>query len=257
MPLLISSRITSAGLTASSSASSLTVIVVGSSIAPRSRGSIVWTADCASPGRRGGLRGPRRPRVPLLLLATHSSFDVQCRRPGRQRHAQVVRNRCPERPPEGAAPDGEGPAAGVPAEVGSPAGQPAGFVDLHLPVGGPDDPDEVPLGPGRATGDARPGRDPPRRIPTGRRYFATSLVAVFRVRVFFSGSAAGSAASSGAVPFDEAATAASVPFDDAAAFFARGFAGAAFAGAASTAAVSVPFDAAADAFLALARGFFA
>ena len=26
------------------------------------------------PGRRGGLRGPRRPRVPLLLLATGSSF---------------------------------------------------------------------------------------------------------------------------------------------------------------------------------------
>ena len=27
------------------------------------------------PSRRGGLRGPRRPRVPLLLLATGSSFD--------------------------------------------------------------------------------------------------------------------------------------------------------------------------------------
>ena len=39
MPLLMSSRMTSAGLTPSSSASSLTVIVAGSSIAPRSRGS--------------------------------------------------------------------------------------------------------------------------------------------------------------------------------------------------------------------------
>ena len=28
-----------------------------------------------APSRRGGLRGPRRPRVPLLLLATGSSFD--------------------------------------------------------------------------------------------------------------------------------------------------------------------------------------
>src|SRR4051794_33225123 len=207
MPLLMSSRITSAGLTASSSASSLTVIVVGSSIAPRSRGSIVWTADCASPGRRGGLRGPRRPRVPLLLLATHSSFDLQCRRPGLQRRAQVARNRCPERPPEGAALDGEGPAGGVPAEVGSPSGQPAALIDLQLPVDGPDDPDEVSLGPGRATGNTRPGRDPPRRIPTSPRYFATSLAAVFRALGFFTGS---TASSSGAVPFDEAAPAASV-----------------------------------------------
>jgi hypothetical protein len=58
-------------------ASSLTVIVPGSSIAPRSRGSSVWTpVPLNAPSRRGGLRGPRRPRVPLLLLATGSSFDV-------------------------------------------------------------------------------------------------------------------------------------------------------------------------------------
>src|SRR5262245_38369913 len=70
MPLLISSRMTSAGLTPSSSASSLTVIVAGSSTAPRSRGSATWTAACANaPSRRCGLRGPRRPRVPLLLRA--------------------------------------------------------------------------------------------------------------------------------------------------------------------------------------------
>src|SRR5215213_313102 len=70
MPLLMSSRMTSAGLTPRSSASSFTVIVAGSSTAPRSRGSTTWTAVCANaPSRRGGLRGPRRPRVPLLLLA--------------------------------------------------------------------------------------------------------------------------------------------------------------------------------------------
>src|SRR5215218_1542459 len=70
MPLLISSRMTSAGLTPSSSASSLTVIVVGSSTAPRIDGSTTWTAAPANaPSRRGGLRGPRRPRVPLLLRA--------------------------------------------------------------------------------------------------------------------------------------------------------------------------------------------
>ncbi len=32
-----------------------------------------------APSRRGGLRGPRRPRVPLLLLATGSSFDDRVR----------------------------------------------------------------------------------------------------------------------------------------------------------------------------------
>src|SRR4029079_9602233 len=74
IPRWISSGMTSATLTDSSSASSLTVIVPGSSIAPRSRGSIVWTDDAFWSGRRGGLRGPRRPRVPLLLLATGSSL---------------------------------------------------------------------------------------------------------------------------------------------------------------------------------------
>ena len=39
-------------------------------------GRATWTCDALNaPSRRGGLRGPRRPRVPLLLLATGSSFD--------------------------------------------------------------------------------------------------------------------------------------------------------------------------------------
>src|SRR6266511_4636110 len=77
MPLLISSRITSAGFTPSRSARSLTVIVDGSSIAPRSRGSATCTlAGGNAPSRRCGFLGPRRPRVPLLLLATGSSLGL-------------------------------------------------------------------------------------------------------------------------------------------------------------------------------------
>ena len=36
---------------------------------------MTWTAPGAKPARRGGLRGPRRPRVPLLLLAMGPSFS--------------------------------------------------------------------------------------------------------------------------------------------------------------------------------------
>ena len=54
MPLLMSSRMMSAGFTPSSSASSLTVIVDGSSTAPRSLGSIVCDA-----ARRERARTPR------------------------------------------------------------------------------------------------------------------------------------------------------------------------------------------------------
>ena len=55
MSLLMSSRITSAALTSSSSASSLTVIVAGSSIAPRSRGS----RTCTPPGLNAGIAARR------------------------------------------------------------------------------------------------------------------------------------------------------------------------------------------------------
>src|SRR3954454_19478682 len=134
---------TSAGLTASSSASSLTVIVAGSSIAPRSRGSATWTDDMAPLSRRGGLRGPRRPRVPLLLLATCSSFNNHGRRPRREQLPELRRNRCLEPPPEGPALDAQGPAAGVPTEVRPPAGKPAGLIDGDRPRRGPDGPAEV------------------------------------------------------------------------------------------------------------------
>src|ERR1035437_1711319 len=81
MPLLISSRITSAGLTPNRSARSLTVTLDGSSMAARVRGSAVAVAPCINPSRRIGLRGPRRPRVPLLLLATTISSHDPARLP--------------------------------------------------------------------------------------------------------------------------------------------------------------------------------
>src|SRR5256885_2464111 len=188
MPLLISSRMTSAGLTASSSASSLTVIVVGSSIAPRSRGSIVCTCEFASPGRRGGLRGPRRPRVPLLLLATGSSLCRHHVRSREERRAELRRDRCRECAPEGATLRGECPAAGIAAEIGTPAGQPASFIDRHAPIRRPDDPDQVALRTRRPTRNARPGRDAPRRIRSRPGYDSTSLVGVaFLARGFLIG----------------------------------------------------------------------
>src|SRR5690349_10876815 len=229
MPLLISSRMTSAGLTASSSASSFTVIVDGSSIAPRSRGSIVWTADWASPGRRGGLRGPRRPRVPLLLLATRCSSwcHRHVRWSGQERLPELRRDRCLERAPDGAPLDGEGPATGVATEVGTPAGEAAAFIDLDPAIRRPNDPDELPLRPGGATGNARPGGNASRGDDPWPGYVPTSSVAfLLGLRVFFGAGAS--------VPF--AASVAAV----AAAFFARGFvAGAATASAAGSGSVSV------------------
>src|SRR6188508_300133 len=120
IPLLISSRMMSAGLTPSSSASSLTVIVPGSSIGPRSRGSSVWTpAPLNVPSRRGGLRGPRRPRVPLLLLATGSSFDVVRGGPRVDAREERRRERGLERPSQGALGDGDGQAVGADADIGT------------------------------------------------------------------------------------------------------------------------------------------
>src|SRR4029079_4028426 len=133
MPLLMSSRMMSAGLTPSSSASSLTVIVPGSSIAPRSRRSATWTdAAAKAPSRRGGFRGPRRPRVPLLLLATDSSFDRRVRvirQPAHQRLAQIGRERGVQRPAEGALLDGVVDTFCGPADIGAPAGCSPGRIE--------------------------------------------------------------------------------------------------------------------------------
>src|SRR6476661_8929574 len=146
MPLLISSRMMSAGLTPSSSASSLTVMVPGSSIAPRSRGSSVWTPDPANaPSLRGGLRGPRRPRVPLLLLATDSSFDDRVRDAPGQRIAQVGRERGRQRPAEGALRDGLVEALDRPAHIGAAARCATRGVEDDLAGGGPHDAHQLTL----------------------------------------------------------------------------------------------------------------
>ena len=182
IPLLISSRMMSAGLTPSSSASSLTVIVPGSSIAPRSRGSSVWTpAPLNAPSRRGGLRGPRRPRVPLLLLATGSSFDGRVHgfeAPG-QRLAQVGRERGLERPAEGAL--GRWPVSRQSVVrqryAPRPAARPVSS-SRTSPVGRPHDAHEVTLRADRPTGDAGSSRDAPRGAgPRCPAYDATSPVA--------------------------------------------------------------------------------
>src|SRR5664279_3335336 len=141
IPLLISSRITSAALTSSSSASSLTVMVGGSSIAPRSRGSRTCTPPGpVAPSRRGGLRGPRRPRVPLLLLATIVSFVIH--RWLRQRCAGCDQQSCPvpggdrdrQRPGKGALVQCELTAGAVDADVRAAPGHPATRIleDLSL-----------------------------------------------------------------------------------------------------------------------------
>src|SRR5687768_13278321 len=139
MPLLISSRMMSATLTVSSSASSLTVMVPGSSIAPRSLGSIVWTCDASPPSRRGGLRGPRRPRVPLLLLATGSSL-CGVRRDRSRCHGleERGRERDLERPCEGALLDGEVEAGRPLAHVGATAGEPSRWVQDDVTLGSAD-----------------------------------------------------------------------------------------------------------------------
>src|SRR4051812_29927799 len=138
---------TSAGLTDSSSPSSLTVMVPGSSIAPRSRGSRTWTCDGTPlPSLRGGLRGPRRPRVPLLLLATDSSF-VRCHHPCTERLTKLGRELALQRPAEGALGNSCHPALALPAEVRSPAGQAAGLVDHDPPIRRPHDPKQLALGP--------------------------------------------------------------------------------------------------------------
>src|SRR5207247_2020987 len=180
MPLLISSRITSAGLTPSSSASSLTVMVAGSSTAPRSFGSATWTATWAkAPSRRCGLRGPRRPRVPLLLRAIE--------RPPAHDAPQLVgedrRNRCRQCVAEPAARERAGDARLVVTDVGAAAIGLAGRVIGDRPIGRADDPQQVALVAAFAAADAGSGRDrsTPERDRPGA-YDPTSLAAALARR---------------------------------------------------------------------------
>src|SRR3954468_14353414 len=177
IPLFMSSRMMSAGLTPNSSASSLTVIVPGSSIAPRSRGSSVWTpVPLNAPSRRGGLRGPRRPRVPLLLLATGSSFDIfgVHQAPG-ERFARLRRERGLERPAEGALTQCFVEAVAGATDVRTAPGGTTGLVGDHVAAGCSDDAHELALrtdGPARDTGSIRDA--PWRGAPRGPGYDATS-----------------------------------------------------------------------------------
>src|SRR5262245_48961895 len=183
MPLLISSRMTSATLTPRSSPSSLTVIVAGSSTAPRSRGSTTWTAVCANaPSRRWGFRGPRRPLVPLLLRAierppAHDSSKVRREADG---HVDL------EGATQPALLDRARDAAVVTADVGTATVCLAGRVVGDLARGRPDDPQQLALVLGRAAPDARSGRRRPtlERRPGGA-YDVTSsaaALALFRAR---------------------------------------------------------------------------
>ena len=194
MPLLISSRMTSAGLTDSSSASSLTVMVPGSSIAPRSRGSSDLDLPAANaPSRRGGLRGPRRPRVPLLLLATGSSFEScrSCGGPAAERSRGTRPGAGSRAPVEGALGDGVVRQSVSAADIGAAAGQPAGRVERRRvrPASGRSACSSR-FGRDRPAGDAGPSRDAPRRGPARdgpRGYDATSSVAARLGGVFFGG----------------------------------------------------------------------
>src|SRR5258705_7840963 len=156
MPLLISSRMTSAGLTPTSSARSLTVIGAGSSTAPRSRGSATWTAVPANaPSRRCGLRGPRRPRVPLLLRA------IGC--PPAHDAPKLVgedrRNRRREGMAQPAPRERAGDACLVTTDVGAAPVRLAGRVVADHPIGRANDPQKVALVAALTAGDAGSGRD--------------------------------------------------------------------------------------------------
>src|SRR6185369_710389 len=159
MPLLMSSRMMSAGLTPSSSASSLTVIVPGSSIAPRSRGSSVCTpVPLNAPSRRGGLRGPRRPRVPLLLLATGSSFDIfSVQAPG-ERFARLLWERGLERPAEGALGQCFVEAIAGSADVRPPSGRTTALVGDDIAARRANDAQQVALRTDRPARDTGPPR---------------------------------------------------------------------------------------------------
>src|SRR5258706_2841398 len=142
MPLSISSRMTSAGLTVRSSASSLTVIVAGSSTAPRIDGSTTWTAVWPkAPSRRGGLRGPRRPRVPLLLRA----IGISPAHRGHQLLREVRGNGRLERPAQPAAAHRARDAGRVAAHVRAATVRATGGVEADAAVGRADDPEQVAL----------------------------------------------------------------------------------------------------------------
>src|SRR6478672_10853840 len=253
MPLLMSSRMMSATLTDRRSASSLTVMVPGSSIGPRSRGSATWTCVPTAPSRRGGLRGPRRPRVPLLLLATRSSSDVfSDQAPRRDILQECAWERCFQRPSEGALRDGNGETVPAGANVRAASGESTALVEDDLAGRCAHDPPELTLRPGGPARDACPRRGTTRpsdldRAASERRYVATSSVAgvaglaAVALRVVRFGFAAAGLTASGSDPSASAEAAEEAAVGVAAFLLTRfGFAGASSAAVEpATAAVSV------------------
>ena len=117
-----------------------------------------------------------------------------------QRLAQVGGHWGLQRPCEGALGDGPLDAGRIVADVRAAAREPARRVGHDAAVGGPDDPQEVALGPGSAARDARSAGDPARRRGAGgRAYDATSSVTSTFFRAARLGLAGASAASTGAV----------------------------------------------------------
>jgi hypothetical protein len=91
-----------------------------------------------APSRRGGLRGPRRPRVPLLLLATGSSFgQFDVRDASGEALGELLRKRGLQRPTQGALLDGDIEAVAGPADIGSATGGTAGLIGHHVAGWGP------------------------------------------------------------------------------------------------------------------------
>src|ERR1035437_5547844 len=162
MPLLISSRITSAGLTPNRSARSLTVTLDGSSMAARVRGSAVAVAPCINPSRRIGLRGPRRPRVPLLLLATTISSYDRARLPC-QVGSEFSRDRHPQRSLERSFVQCRTSTLIVVAQICPAAIHLAGQIDHDPAIRSPNDTHKLTLLLRRPADDARSRRVAPRK----------------------------------------------------------------------------------------------
>src|SRR4051794_11703601 len=269
IPLLISSRMMSAGLVPRRSASSLTVIVAGSSIAPRSLGSTTCTAPGVNaPVRRGGLRGPRRPRVPLLLRAMGPSFVVvdvrgagggalrrfcgDCRdgRVGGEAREERVGDGRLQRVVQGPLPRRNLPAGGVAAQVRAASRATACRIQGDRTVCCAHDAHQVPLRTSGAAGDAAALRGPPRTARrracrggparAGAPAYDDTSSEVVALRLRFAGAAATASSSfsgspAGAVPLDSAAGAA---FFEARGFFAAGTSASGAAAAVSSAGVA-------------------
>src|SRR4029078_3415080 len=119
--------------------------------------------------------GPRRPRVPLLLLATGSSFDIfSVQAPG-ERFRLFLGELGLERPAEGALGQCFVETIAGPADVGAPSGRTTGLIGDHVAAGRAHDAQKLALRTNGPARDARSVRDAARRDRAdGRGYDATS-----------------------------------------------------------------------------------